>query len=287
MIACYVIKTHQRSKPLGMQTLLSRMIVIFVNTLTVSGFNFASTFIAVEQFGPFTEIGSIICTLVPYTSVIAFMLSWLMLTVTKYLSVYDNHWIASLDDNVIARRALIVILIVPPLVTLIEFTFLTKIQVTMGYLSASLGFTHTGAAKREVIMPAMTLLATLLVAILQFRIELDRYRNGEVDGLIQKVLNWICSGSNHDNHEAANAEAVSNASVTLGRHGYSIIVMRAFTVLLVPIFLVLAAGSGGSLKLNIVIGFVIIHAIAPMAVIWNHKGMRGILVTKLSTIMDN
>ncbi len=287
LVACQVIKTYHSSKPLGMQTLLSQTIVIFVNILLLSGFNFAATFGSMELFGPFNETTSIIMTIIPYTSLNALVLSLLILTVTKYLSVYHCNWIANLDDNAIVKKFAIVIWLVPSLITLTEFGWLMRIQDTMGFHAAMYGLHHTGSAKRESILPAMTVLTMLAVAILQFRIELDRYRNGEAGGLFKTILELIRYADNNDNNNQCldNVEAGSIASSTIGHFGYSNSVVRIFILLLVPVFVIIVAGAMDSVKLNISIGYIVVHAIAPLLIIWNHQGMRGIFLQNLRKIL--
>ncbi len=280
LIACHAIKTYHKNKPLGLQTLLSRTTVIFTNTVLLTGYSFALPFVLIELFGPFSELASMVLTVVPYTALNAFALSWLIMTITKYLSVYHNYWIANLDDNLIAKRICLALWIVPSISTLMEFSCLTRIQDTIGFMAARHGLEHvtaSGSAKREILAQGLAVLVMLAVVILQFQIELNRYRNGETNSsMIQKLIHWLRHGNN-DNIQVPS----STGDGTIQNFGYGIILLRIFTLLMLPVLVIMIAGTGDNIERNIMTGFIVSQAIAPLLVVTNHEGMRGIFFSQI------
>ena len=276
LVTCNVIKTYQRNKPLGMQTLLSRTIITFTNTLSLAAFLFDSSLMCIDLLGPFkNEPLSMALSVIPYMSVMAFLLIWLVMTIVKYLSVYHNDWIATLDDSAITKKITLSLLIFPPIATLIEFGCFISIHESVGFIGARYGLEYMDSAKREAVVQTLGAVIALAMGFLQLRIELDRYRNQETSGLVQYFLRWIRSQDNSAN---------DNANFTFGRFGYSITDLRFFILLAIPVFIIIIAGPASSSELNIAVGCIVGHAIAPSLVISNHKGMRTIFVAKLKTM---
>ncbi len=252
-----------------MQTLLSKITLVLVSTLQITGFTTAAIFMFVEIWGPFNKTLSMLLATAACITILTFIMSELALAGAKYLSVYHNDIVANLDEVVIAKKISLVIVCLPCVLTCFEYTFLTDIKNTFGYHAVRYDFDSIPNIDRELSVSALAGIFLLVVGIFLFRFELDYYQRGEQEGLIYNLRK--CFGVNDNDCDDLD--------------GYRISVVRTLVAILAVFgFFLLFAKLNSILTLGII--YATHHAIAPFLVVWNHPSMRLLLKSRLKIVVS-
>ncbi len=252
-----------------MQTILSKVTVLFVNTMQITGLIFGAIFMTVEIWGPFNDMISKALNALAYTTVMTFMVAELTLAGTKYLSIYHNNIIANLDDEVIAKKIVQVITCLPSLLTCVEFTLLTEITSTMGFHAVLYDFDSNHNTTRGVFVSILAFVLLSGFGIFLFRFEMDHVQRNEDEGLLYNLRQWFCIQGN----------------TTESCFGLKVIVVRILVAIGTMLAIILLLGRANSV-VNIGLLYATHHAVAPMLVVCNHRGMRYLFISRLTSLFS-
>ncbi len=273
IISAHVVKSYHESKPLGLQTFLSKVIVLLTNT-----------------FMAFTAYGALLLTCInvgvgPIYSLILVMIaqyfflnlhmSCLFVLVTKYLSIYHSQWVFALNDERAMGLLKSTVWTLPLILTVLEYTALTRIQDTpMFWMLMGTDHDEVVSQKHEVTRSIMSVALVLGTAGLQLRLEYDNFIHGENPNCCLHLIFRLFQ-QQHPNNQ--------NESDPLE---YKMSILRfaaCFTTLLVGTVNLLFWTYDGFIDTNklIVFGFVFVNILMPSLFIYNHQGLRKHFINKL------
>ncbi len=209
-----IMKLYHKNKALGMQTFLGRVVVLYLNFLLAVG----SVTTITSLWQEVAMIGEQTATLLTVSSkIVNFCLSsfswiyqtcplvlyndltWVSATcivlVVKYLSIYHSSYIHSLNEESAIKILRSFLLIMPPVLVSIEYSYLTGIKDTQVF-HIYMGSKSASDHKMEVLSLAVYFITLITGLVLQTRIELDHLSYHEATCL-SKFKNFF-STSNHN-----------------------------------------------------------------------------------------
>ncbi len=224
LIQYHVIASYHNSKPLGMQSLLGQVIVVFTMAARFTAICIGTLYSIPETFGPLGETLSSGLVIIQYITIVTFQMALLSVTFTKYISVYFSTLISELNEEVVLPSIQMAILTFPSILALLEFKIFTDIRATDAYLMF-----HTGerqyTANLGLGMILITMINFLAAIALQMHIEYVNATNREIgyieylrrrmsfsQDLHMQTIHNVSSFSlhnlnvnNHNNHENISA----------------------------------------------------------------------------------
>ena len=260
-VASYVIKDYHESKPLGMQSLFGKTIVIFINSFVIIVVTVALLFVLSELAAPLNVKISGILAVIEYLVGITFYLSVMVVSFTKYLSIYHGPAIQDLEEDAVLGFIKRFHIMFPALLASLEFTFWTEPRQTEAYKLLSQDATAQ-SSRTGYGMKIMALLAFVSVMGLQARLEYDFLSQEKPDkqsgsGVLQKAKEWLTAKS-------------ENASE------YKLSVTRLIVIIVAILVVVLAleAFKVITFRVCILIVFVVLSDICPIIFIVSHPSLR-------------
>ncbi len=88
--AVFIIRSYHQNKPPGLQSLLSKVVILFTRTVDLVSWNGIITLSILEAAGELDFVPAAITVFVGQVLAIAFFMALLFLLVTKYLLVYHG-----------------------------------------------------------------------------------------------------------------------------------------------------------------------------------------------------
>ena len=259
-----MIKDYHESKPLGMQSLFGKTIVIFINSFVIIVVTVALLFVLSELAAPLNVKISGILAVIEYLVGITFYLSVMVVSLTKYLSIYHGPAIQDLDEDAVLGFIKGLHIMFPTLLASLEFTFWTEPRQTEAYKllsqDATVQTSRTGYG-----MKGMILLAFISVIGLQARLEYDfltknQEKPNQQSGrraLLQKAKVWLTA-------------KLENASE------YKLSVTRLIVIIVAILVVVsaLEACKVMTFRVYILILFVVLSDVCPIIFIVSHPSLR-------------
>ncbi len=275
--ACfYIVRSYHRSKPLGLQTLLGQVIVVFTKVCCAVTI-FCGTVVPIHVFldlGSFFEFGSQVLTSLSSILSCAFLISAMSILQTKYLSIYHSTLLHSFDDAEVISVFQVILVGLSLSLTLIEFGYLTQIRDTVIYQVLQYGTARTDAlAEKSKVGLVLTFLTTLF--ILQSRLEADNIRHGE-GGILPRCLR------NNFNFDDAAPE--------VDEDDYQMNVIRGVVFLLTLIMsLVLfhIIVGVGSVEVKMAVAYLTGSIATPSIASYSHQGLKNHCYQKLNDVWSN
>ncbi len=279
-LACRVIKTYHLSKPLGMQTLLGKFIVLFTNVYlwSVACYAFAFTIgITCSPSGFVNNFTARIITVVIFMASQACFSAFTICLIVKYFSIYHSTWLESVDEDQLISKARISLVVGPSVMAFVEYCYLTRILDNRYYQFFRYG--TNGGEGVETLRPVLLLITFLCIAILQTRLELDNLHFGEDSLLLNLLRKLNCLGQN-----SSRARLEEDSNVT---DGYNMGVFRMLFILGVSIFslfLYMVIIDTGDLANIVLPGFFIISTLIPAVFIANHPKLKKLALTQVRRV---
>ncbi len=289
----YVIVKYHRNKPLGLQTLFSKVIVL----LTFAFAQASTTSTIVRSLNvlaaPLDETLAIHVAVLSTISGLTFLLAILITLITKYLSVYHSTLISNANDDLITPCLWIVNVVMPYILAILEYNYLTDIRKDETFLVLILGPDKEVEGKSEVTTRGVMLANVVTAIIVQTRIEMDHHETG----YIVKIKHWFQAndikvapqrepssvGPDQEEAEDQFPDPAHNFNET-GSGGYKISVLRLLLVLAaILMVIVLAKGTGMATFIFFRLFF---SVICPMLFILTHDGIRHCLASQLKTVVS-
>ncbi len=118
-VCFHAVSSYHENKPLGMQSFLSKVIILFANVAKSTAFFAATANSFLELHGPFSE---------HISTIIAFMEC--LFTLIKYFSIYNGTFISELNELSVMKYLKGFIVLFPVVMASAEFTIWTNIEDT-------------------------------------------------------------------------------------------------------------------------------------------------------------
>ena len=271
-----VIRKYHQNKPLGMQTLLGKVIVIFVHTLAISGGVLESSVCATEVFGPIKSRMTIIRWFLETVLVEAFYIALLAMMATKYLLIYHGAYMSEVNEEAYLKRLKIILLTLPIALALLEATLISDLEDLITYQQMYNGQVENDA-KIETTTISLFSLSFLGLMSMQARIEFDAYQSQDGQGSALSKFISCCK----------NCQAQSNISNNQDA-GYAIKVARITVLLgfmLVVIVIIQLAGGAENTKWNQLYFSAILTNVMPILFIYNHSQMKKTAWKEISNLI--
>ena len=271
-----LIKSYQDSKPLGYQTLLGKLIAsLFMNVLTQMAVYHGIVVSVVIAFGPVEEWDhyKIIMGIHAFLSSVTILQSqtaFLVVMVTKYLSIYHSTFVYSLNEEKTVKGLQVATFLLTVTLTLFEFGYVTRMEDTVMY-QIMLDVPTTEDAKVEKVKLLVSFMALMVAAIMQARLEFDKH---------QKWCFCFTFGAICQSSASVSDGFIDNVVV------YKPLVLRAAWTLAVSAFTLatyqtligtkIALGTGMSAV------FTIFYILIPLIFIYNHPNLKNYCLSKLA-----
>ncbi len=257
--AMWIIRKYHESKPLGMQTILTKVTVFLTKVtawcVTFSIFNFCSS----EIFGPFSSTVSSVIVVVTYISAMTFFSTVASSLIIRYCLIYHGPLMASLSEEEVLQSLKVTVVAVTLCATLVEFVYVSTFQDLAYFQINHLGYPKPDS-KAELGYPVAIFTNLVLTLIVQVRVERDALKAKDIQtGKIIKVSRWIRK---------------------MRKNGYSLPVLRTIIVTSVLVtFFPLYHMFGGlvSLRWNLLVFNIVVSGLLPILFILKHNVMRGVL----------
>ncbi len=276
LFCSYVIVRYHLNKPLGMETLLSKVIVLLVITFAQAGICATVTRLLSELAAPLDETLALMGSVWNFVSALSFMLSIFITLVIKYLSVYHSYLISHLDEERILPYLWITVLGLPGILAGIQFYFLSAIQLDTTYQLLRHGKLITKSEEVVIFYVILLLNLTALLGVV-VRIEVDYSE----DGYLSKITNWLRPSK--ELNSAGPGRRSRNDINIQEKNGYSIVVIRLMCLILVVLSLIFLLGiSPGTCRFLLL--RLLFSVICPAIFIWNHNGIKSTLKHQVQSL---
>ncbi len=204
----FIIGLYHRKKPLGLQTLLGKVVILFVNTFgIVSTFNFFLILLVLllppihtlpakclTLFGKFFVTSLKYFVDSKYHTGISEMAARSSVTictiyvlVTKYLLIYHGPRIQSLNEDILLKILTRMTLMVPILVAIVEYVYFNDIR-TSACFQLLVSKRIYVVPHAEVMSIIIFIFSCLIGLTLQVRLELDTLKFKEHSGCLSRTL---------------------------------------------------------------------------------------------------
>ncbi len=275
-IACYfllyVIAKYHENKPLGMQTLLGKVIVLFTKVLAFTTTFMNGTYCLIELYGPYPRWLSKIWVFAELSCLMFFYLTLFSLTVTKYCLIYHSTIMAELSEEEFLKNIKTLVFIGPLILSSIEYTYFSAFDDLATFQLLNLGYSKNDSKPENVIV-VLVFLNLAAATTLYTRIQYSAISvNDTHSGLLSKTI--------------LNLRKTSKKIAEYPEHdlpvGYNINVIRICLLLGFLVFLLLGfhqMGFGDVARWNILFMAIILTVICPLILVLKNKGMKDAALT--------
>ncbi len=268
----HAIITYHENKPLGLQSLLGQVIVLFVRVSQGTMTFAALVFSIVELNGPMDSNLASAIALVEYLFTLVFYSSLLMMTLTKYFSIYNSSFISELNEMIVMKYLKGFLIVFPLIIAPIELSFWTKLEDTEAYQLFHTG--NTGSASTlgygKIIMVLLNFAAAIL---LQVRLEIDLYNQPNHDN-----LGWLAKIKSFFPTRKLGVEV----------EGYELSIFRLIVTLILSmmgVFLAEVMFQAVTFRHIVLFFYILMGDVFPLIFIINHPNMRTHLFKMLHHVI--
>ncbi len=270
------IKSYHLSKPLGMQTILGKFIVLFAYIYIVSIAVFALAFTVGIIFAPLGLVSDSIALLVTggyYVGSQTFFMAMSACLIVKYISIYHSTLWEHIEEDRLLYMAKLVLTAATVFSAFIEYTYFSDMANNRYYQFFRFG-TNSGQGA-EVTKILLFLFTFQIMVGLQFRLEVDNFRFGENSLLLRLAQKLRCV---QDVTPADNNEEQQQ-----GKEEYKMGVLRTLVILgavIISTFVYMHLVRIGNMGLNVLPGFLTVSTFIPAVFIANHQGLKNHILSK-------
>ena len=264
-----VIREYHKNKPLGMQTILTKVTILVTKVFAAVISTIISNACIAELIGPFSRSMSIFSTILDYVCVIVFYSTVTMSVLTKYALIYHGPRFAGVSERIVTRVFAFLCCILAPIMTFFEYGYFSTFDNLGLFQQRLLGYSKPNA-QLELGISGSIFVTMLAFLFLQIRIEIDAFK-ADSDfnkGLIVRIAKAIRSRSN----TAADTD-------TGTFFGYNVSVLRTgMVIVLAGCLIIVYQLSGGeqNTKWNQATFLFVLSAVLPTIFIWKHDGMKTV-----------
>ena len=276
----YVVVKYHENKPLGMQTLLSKAIVILVKAFSEANFISALTWSLIAMLTPMNQIIAIVLSFANVASTTTFMLGISTVLITKYLSIYHSTFLAILDEGLIVPSLRVIVFGFPWMLAVAEHVWLRDIRTHWAYLH----LTETVAPSLRVsqsiaIFNIIVLFNLILMVFVYSRIEYDH----KEDGYLSKIKNWFKSKTATVKPLLARQHQQPPDDINNDTSGYNINVFRILCFLAVIVVCFITFWGAGFLRMMLI--RLLFSVICPLLFILSHSGIKACMKHQLKCLV--
>ena len=266
LLAMSVVRQYNISKPMGMQTLLGKVTVIFTYAATVCDIVKMSALCVTHMFSPMPKYVAMVMVVIEYYLIVVCLTSLLALTITKYMSIFHGHVIDMFEERVLVYFLKVFVVLFSGFVAVVEYLVLSNFEDLYNYQQKASGCEKMDA-HAEQSKSVIVFINVVMMVILYVRIEYSSLQANDTNsGLLVKHLIWFRRTDAH-NGQVSDADMQSEFSIKTFR------AVAACGLLVVGIF-VYKHFLADTLWANLT--FIIsATVIIPFIFILNHPGMRS------------
>ncbi len=295
----FVIRSYHIKKPLGMQTFLGKVIILCTKVMHTSSTWWAIHLMSSELVQPMNELASITFTflgkffryddvkvsfetkyLAAYFTLTSWYIMSLLVLATRYLSIYQSSIIASLDEELIILIMSLIVFILPLILGIFEYYYITDIKAAIAYQLLHRDKDHAETSV-ELIRTSITVLDLILITFLQIRIEYDHIAVNDQQGCLaslckftrQKLGFFSCLSVTEDSAENSNGKIYYNIKAIRGFFALGII-----TAIVLGYHLTI---GNSNTRNNYLLLYVLYTLVCPWIFIWHHPSMKTMAKNKM------
>ncbi len=267
-IALLIIWDYHKTRPLGMQTLLGSVTLMFVKTSSCVFIGLNSLLCIPAILGPFSRSMSMTISILDNLLLWSFFLNLLILLATKYVSIYHATSVSELNEGQILTSLNLIIIVLPVILAILEFAYVSNIDDMTLFQLNYLG-QPTANSKIERTSASLVFLNFSIMLILQLRIEIDNSRIQDVEGGLVSRIVLVLRSTN------SNAVNVSNLLQNYSIQSARRVVLFSMVIFLMVIKRIIGDdGNGSSVRWIQLTGLGIIEVAVPWLFILNHQSMK-------------
>ncbi len=263
----FVIRSYHENKSLEMQSFLSKVIIISIHVFHLVGIFGPTVFSLIEILGSVEYQTAVLLSLVEYIIGVMCYFSLLIMTTTKYLSIYHSTIVNELNEEQVLLFLKRLIFVFPITLASLEFSLWTNIEDTESFQIFHPINAQSGSKSRIGYgMLAMILCNFFAALFLQGCLEYDFYHQQTLGNIswIAKLKEWFLA-------KKADKGYIESAEFKLG-------IARALVAILFVLIVCLAIQTifnAFGFKIILLIFFIILGNVCPLIFIVNHPGMRA------------
>ena len=277
--ALLVIRKYHENKPLGFQTILSKVIVIFLKVFAVVDIAKIAIVCLAELLGPLPRWVSVILTVSEFVFHVALFYSLITLLVTKYVSIHFNNMIAGLDEERLLNKIKTSIVVVPMISSFSEYTYFSRFDDLAKFQQKFLGYAKEDSTS-EVITAVFILAIFLAWAIIYTRIEYDAIQaEDDHTGNLGKFIKWLIA-FRHDGFKI----------IVYKHFGYTMRVMRTVWICGLSMVLLIVYNftvGQNNTKWNTLLFTIVMTVFVPIIFILKHDGIKSVAVKMLKNFIPD
>ncbi len=282
--SAYIVRKYHRSKPMGLQTLLGKVMIIVTTYYSMSSTSIAVIFSLTIVFRPTQFYIPEVMTFSVYVSLMLYFLGFGACLLTRYASVYHSTYVASLDEVQVLRWIKGSILAASILVPIIEYTWITPVNVTVIY-NIILDETGSPEQKVERLKNIVGLADVLVMITLQLRLEYDKAHFGDDSCFLELTNRILALISGQPNISDTNGdEGIQNdandGDDNAGNHRFSRILVILASIFPLTIFYQSLFGFDHPMN-GVVLSYLAITVIGPACYILNHDSMKKMFLSSI------
>ncbi len=265
LLYLHFIKLYHENKPFGMETPLSRVVILFTNVSSYCTVVIAITFSTSAMLPSMSHMLAMSLSIFQFISYYHFYMVLLAMSITKYASIYHSHFMEDIDEEVSLQIINRIVVMSPLFMGYLEFNACTKLEDTVLYCLLTLENQDQCSSENiGYFLPSLIFVNFVFIVILQSRIEYDQMKSKEGNlSILGKLKRFF----------RVNKTGNQNQATT----GYSLSVPRVMVCLggfLVTMLVIQLASKRLSFQVNNLIFFVTFGNICTPIFIFTHKGLR-------------
>ncbi len=263
----FVIRSYHENKPLGMQSFLSKVIIISIHVFHLVGIYGPTVFSLIEILGSVDYQTAVVLSVIEYILGVMCYFSLLIMTITKYLSIYHSAIVNELNEEQVLLFLKRLTAIFPITLASLEFSLWTNIEDTQSFQIFYPNNTQPGSRSRIGYgMLAMILCNFFAALFLQGCLEYDFYHQQTLDDIswIAKLKEWFFA-------KKADKGYIESVELKLG-------IARALVAITFVLMVCLAIQTifhTFGFKIILLIFFIILGNVCPLIFIVHHPGMSA------------
>ncbi len=264
-VAMLVIRNYLDNKPSGMQTLLDKVMIIFTRVVGICGAIKSLSLVVNEIYAPFSLPTAMISVILEYYIVAMTHLSMLLVSVTKYLSIYHGSLIEAFPEDRVIQGLKLTLLALPVLICTVEYTALSNFDDLSQFQQKYLGY-QKPERTIEVTNKGLFFANLVMLTCLYVRIEMDAINVQDTTaGRLAKMVAWI------------KMFQVNHGQIQVSDSTYSMATFRYVALLCLPLFFYFWIWSliGIPFIWWMLIVMTFFGTVLPAVFVLRHSGMRN------------
>ncbi len=265
LFSMWVIRKYHENKPLGMQSILSKVIIFFTKMTSLTITPTLCNICVLQILGPFSRPVAYFSTMLEYVCAIGFYSTLVLSVIVRYCLIFHSPAMASMSETAVLRTLKVLVWIVIVVATITEYCYISSFDNLGSFQLRHIGYSKDNSSLEVGIMAGI-FLSVLSSVVLQLRIEVDAIHSNDTQaGKLAKFFKWLRS---------------NNVANEVKNIGYSMKVLRSVITCgallsLIVIYQLIAGSENFIWHQTIFMSF--LFGVVPFIFILKHDGMKNVM----------